>query len=147
MHLRPIGACLGHQLLNQRGVIAQILLAAAPLFLAGIPQVVEHPDGQSPITSAASVYGLYAPSSDATRPVGEWNTARIVLRGNHVEHWLNDEKVASFEIGFPDWKTRIVGTKFADWPALGTLPAGHIVLQDHGDPVEYRNFMVRTLPD
>lgn len=106
-----------------------------------------HPDGQLPISSAASVYGLYAPAHDATRPVGAFNAARIVLRGNHVEHWLNGEKVLSFEIGSLDWTARLPGTKFADWPAFGILPAGHIVLQDHGDPVEYRNFMVRTLPD
>lgn len=106
-----------------------------------------HADGRSGISSAASVYGLYAPSSDATRPVGEWNSARIVLLGNHVEHWLNGEKVLSFELGSVDWKTRVAGSKFADWPAFGTLPTGHIVLQDHGNAVEYRNFMVLKLPD
>jgi len=48
LHLRSIGADFGHQLLNQRGIVAQVLLAAAPLFLAGISQVFEHPDGQLP---------------------------------------------------------------------------------------------------
>lgn len=106
-----------------------------------------HADGKVAISSAASVYGLYAPAHDATRPVGEWNSARIVLQGNHVEHWLNGENVLSFEIGSADWRTRVAGSKFADWPAFGALPAGHIVLQDHGNAVEYRNIMVRTLTD
>lgn len=106
-----------------------------------------HPDGRLPVTAAASLYGIYPPTRDATRPVGEWNAARIVLRGDHVEHWLNGENVLSIEIGSPDWNARIPGTKFADWPAFGVLPEGHIVLQDHGSPVEYRNFTVRALPD
>ncbi|MEQ1768770.1 MAG: DUF1080 domain-containing protein [Devosia sp.] len=106
-----------------------------------------HPDGQSPVTSAASAFGLYAPPTDLTKPVGNWNAAKIVLNGNHVEHWLNGEKVVSFDIGSADWKARVAGSKFAAWPAFGALPAGHIVLQDHGSPVEYRNFMVRGLPD
>lgn len=106
-----------------------------------------HPDGKSPITSAASAYGLYAPSRDATLSVGEWNSARIVLQGNHVEHWLNGERVLSFDIGSADWTERVADSKFADWPAFATRPAGHIVLQDHGSAVSYRNFMVRRLPD
>ena len=106
-----------------------------------------HSDGQSPMTSAASVYGLSAPTRDATRPVGEWNSARIILQGSHFEHWLNGEKMTSVDVGSTDWKTRVGRSKFAGWPAFGVLPEGHIVLQDHGSPVEYRNFMVQTLPD
>lgn len=104
-----------------------------------------HPDGRSPLTSAASMYGLYAPSRDVTRPAGEWNAGKIVLNGDLVEHWLNGEKVLGAQTGTADWKARVASTKFADWPAFGTLPAGHIVLQDHGDAVEYRNFSVREL--
>jgi hypothetical protein len=105
-----------------------------------------HSDGRTPNTTAAAAPFLYAPSRDATLPVGEWNSAKIVLQGNHVEHWLNGELVVSFEIGSDDWKARVANTKFADWSAFGTLPQGHIVLQDHGNPVEYRNFTVRALP-
>ena len=52
-----------------------------------------HADGKNPLTSAGSAYGLYAPVKDVTRPIGEWNATRIVIKGNHVEHWLNDTKV------------------------------------------------------
>jgi hypothetical protein len=106
-----------------------------------------HPDGQSPLTSAASVYGLYAPSADITRPVGEWNAARIVVDGTHVEHWLNGHMVVSYELGSPDWQSRVATSKFAAWPAYGTLPVGHIVLQDHGAAVDYRDIAIRRLPD
>jgi hypothetical protein len=105
-----------------------------------------HTDGLSPMTSAASVPALYPPSRDATRPVGEWNTAKIVIAGNRGEHWLNGEQVVTFEIGSPDWVSRVAASKFAAWPAFGTLTEGHIVLQDHGNPLEYRNVMVRRLP-
>ena len=60
-----------------------------------------HSDGKSPLTSAASCYGLYAPAADLTRPVGEWNTGRIVVDGAHVEHWLNGTKVLDYDFGPP----------------------------------------------
>ncbi|MBK8084510.1 MAG: DUF1080 domain-containing protein [Devosia sp.] len=106
-----------------------------------------HADGRSPVTAAASAYGLYAPSADLTRPVGEWNTARIVVNGNHVQHWLNGIQVLDYEIGSPDWKVRVARSKFAVWPEYGTIASGHIGLQDHGNPVAYRNLMIKVLPD
>lgn len=106
-----------------------------------------HADGKSPLTSAASDYGLYPPSADFTRPVGEWNAARVVVNGNYVEHWLNGVKVLDYEIGSPDWKQRVAQSKFAAWPEYGTTATGHVDLQDHGDPVAYRNLMIKVLPD
>lgn len=107
---------------------------------------VGHADGLVPTTSAASDYGLYAPSSDLTKPVGEWNAAKIVVSGSHVEHWLNGEMVLTYELGSPDWKARVAASKFAAWPAYGTLAEGHIVLQDHESAVEFRNVTIRRLP-
>ncbi len=106
-----------------------------------------HPDGKSPLTSAASNYGLYAPSADLTKPVGEWNTARIVVNGNHVEHWLNGTKVLEYELGSADWQQRVAQSKFAAWPEYGTVATGHIDLQDHTNAVAYRNLMIKVLPD
>jgi hypothetical protein len=106
-----------------------------------------HADGRAPITAAASVYGLYAPSADLTKPVGEWNAGRIIVTGTHVEHWLNGQKVLDYELGSPDWKQRVAASKFAAWPAYGTITRGHIDLQDHGNEVAYRNLMVKVLPD
>ena len=106
-----------------------------------------HPDGQNPLTSAASAFALYAPAEDVTRPAGEWNSARILVDGTHVEHWLNGTKVLEFELGSPDWEARVADSKFADLPAYGKASEGHISLQDHGSAVDYRNFRVRALPD
>lgn len=106
-----------------------------------------HPDGAVPETSAGANYGLHAPSRAAARPPGEWNEARIVARGNHVEHWLNGNKIVEYELGSPDWLARVQRTKFASWPGYGRSPRGRIALQDHGDRVSYRNVKLRPLGD
>lgn len=104
-----------------------------------------HPDGVVPETSAGSNYGLYAPAQAAARRAGEWNEARIVARGVHVEHWLNGVKIVAYELGSADWLARVRASKFAQWPDYGRASRGHIVLQDHGDPVAYRNIKLRPL--
>ncbi|HYJ80168.1 MAG TPA: DUF1080 domain-containing protein [Longimicrobiaceae bacterium] len=105
-----------------------------------------HADGRDPLTSAASNFALHAPARDATRPAGEWNAARLVVRGHHVEHWLNGEKVVEYELGSADWQQRVAASKFAAMPRYGRARRGHIALQDHGDRVAYRNLRIRPLP-
>ena len=105
-----------------------------------------HADGKNPLTSAGSVYGLYPPSQDATRPAGEWNSGRIVVDGAHVEHWLNGVRIVQYELGSSDWTERVAGSKFVAWPQFGKAGVGHIVLQDHGSAVDYRNMRIRLLP-
>ncbi len=104
-----------------------------------------HPDGRNKLTSAASCYGLYAPTKDATRPVGEWNQARIIIDGQHVEHWLNGVKVVAYDLGSDEWEQRVKKSKFRSMPRYGREARGHIDLQDHGDPVAYRNIKLRPL--
>jgi hypothetical protein len=104
-----------------------------------------HEDGKSPLTSAASCYALYAPSKDATRPVGEWNQTRIIVNGNHVEHWLNGVQVVTYELGSADWNKRVAASKFKSMPRFGKEPRGHIDLQDHGDDIAFRNIKIRPL--
>jgi hypothetical protein len=105
-----------------------------------------HPDGQSPLTSAGANYGLDPAPRGVVRPVGEWNQARIVVRGAHVEHWLNGTKVVEYELGSPEWEAKVANSKFREWPAYGRAETGHIGLQDHGDPVWYRNIKIREVP-
>jgi 3-keto-disaccharide hydrolase len=103
-----------------------------------------HADGKKAETSAASDYAVHAPVKDVTRPVGSWNIGRIVVRGAHVEHWLNGVKVVEYEIGSPDWTGRVKQSKFNVYPRFGLAGRGHIVLQDHGDTVSFRSLKIRT---
>lgn len=105
----------------------------------------KHPDGRRAETSAASLYALYPAVGAAAKPVGEYNEARIVVRGKHLEHWLNGKKVVETEINGEDWNKRIGSSKFKGWKKFGQNAEGHIVLQDHGDRVWYRNIRVKKL--
>jgi hypothetical protein len=105
-----------------------------------------HADGRSRLTAAGAAYGLYPAPAGVVKPAGEWNAARIVVRGAHVEHWLNGVEVVSYELGSPDWEARVRQSKFAQWPRYGRAARGHIALQDHGDWVAYRNIKLRVLP-
>ena len=71
-----------------------------------------HPDGRRPETSAGACYGLYSAPRGVVRPAGEWNEARIVVQGSHVEHWLNGRRVVSYELEGPDWEARVRGSKY-----------------------------------
>jgi hypothetical protein len=106
-----------------------------------------HPDGQVPETSAGANYGLHSPARAVSRPAGEWNQARILAVGAHVEYWLNGEKVVEYEIGSPDWEARVRASKFGEMPGYGRARTGHIALQDHGDWVAFRNIRIRPIPD
>lgn len=104
-----------------------------------------HPNGEDPLTSAGANYGLDPAPQDAARPAGEWNEARIVVRGDSVEHWLNGAKVVEYVLGSPAWQARVDASKFSQWPEYGQARTGHIGLQDHGDPVWYRNIKIREI--
>jgi hypothetical protein len=104
-----------------------------------------HRDGRNPLTSAGSNYALHAPPSDITKPVGEWNTARLVVNGTHVEHWLNGEKVVEYELGTPEWIEKVAASKFNEWPRYGKAGRGHIAIQDHDSAVAFRNVKIRVI--
>ena len=107
----------------------------------------EHYDGANTKTSAGSNYALHAPVRDVTVPVGFFNQARILVQGNHVEHWLNGVKVVEYELGGPEWKELVAASKFKSMPHYGQSPKGHIVLQDHGDRVWYRDIKIRPITE
>ena len=104
-----------------------------------------HSDGKLELTSAGSNFALYATRRGVVKPAGQWNSARLIVNGNHVEHWLNGTKVVEYELHSDDWKQRVANSKFNAWKAYGMSPEGHIGLQDHGDRVAFRNIRVRRL--
>jgi len=96
--------------------------------------------------AAGSNYDLQAPAKDDTRPVGEFNKVRLLVDNGHVEHWLNGVKQCEYDLWSDEWKAMVAASKFASMPAYGLQREGHIALQDHGNPVWYRNIRIRRLP-
>ena len=103
----------------------------------------KHGDGKNPRTSAASLYFCMPPSKDATKPVGEWNSGRIICQRTVIQHWLNGVKVVDFDYTDPKYKfeVELLDIRGADLSKRGA----QLHLQDHGDPVWYRNVKLRTL--
>lgn len=106
------------------------------------PEVKKDPHGTS---STAAIYLLYPPKHKTLRPLGEWNQVRIVARGKKIEHWLNGRKTASCVRGSKDFRNRVARSKFASYVDYGKASYGHILLQDHGRKVYFRNIRIRSL--
>jgi len=95
-----------------------------------------------------ALYELYPPAAERiSRPLGEWNSSRIVSRKGQVQHWLNGGLVLEFEKGSEDFLERVAASKFKDIEWFGRNETGHILLQDHGSVVHFRNLKIRDLSD
>ena len=109
-----------------------------------------HPDakrGKNGNRTVASLYDMIPAAADKPiKPVGEWNSARIVVRGQHGEHWLNGVKVLEYDLDSPEFKAIIADSKYKVFPSYGHGGSGYILLQDHGFPVSFRNVKIRELP-
>lgn len=108
-------------------------------------QVLDNARGEPPPEQAGGLFALYAPVGAFTRPVGEFNQARIVVDHGKVQHWLNGAKVAEYDLHSADFKARVAASKFSAWPQFASSDTGHIALQNHGDAVAYRNIKIRPL--
>ncbi len=108
-------------------------------------QCMNDPDATDKHASG-SLYDIFAPEGKKLMPQGEFNKSRIIVQGNHVEHWLNGVKVVSAEFGSDAMNAALAQSHFknSDW---GKKPRGHIILQDHHSEVFFRNLKIRVLPD
>ena len=105
-----------------------------------------HEDAKLSSHRAGALYDLVAPNDRKhLRPVGEWNRSVVVFRGHHGEHWLNGQKVVEFDLGTARMDSLLAASKYKTIPRFGQKRTGHIVLQDHGDEVYYRDIKVRPL--
>lgn len=106
----------------------------------------KHPDAKlGAKRQTASFYDVLAAENRPLKPAGSFNLSRIVVRGTTVQHWLNGVRVLQYELGSPALQAAIEGSKFAGIERFGKPQKGHILLQDHGDRVWYRNVKVRRI--
>jgi cytochrome c len=107
-----------------------------------------HSDGKIKKHRAGDLYDLISCSTETVKGPGEWNAAKLVSKGGHIEHWLNGTKVVeytAFADGKPtkEWLALIKGSKFKDMPLFGRSNKGRIALQDHGNQVWYKNIRIK----
>ncbi len=113
----------------------------------------KHPDaklGRDGNRTVGSLYDLIPASGKKANPIGEWNTGRVVSKGDHVEHWLNGKKVVEYDRGSEKFREAVAMSKYKapEYNAngrFGEATKGHILLQDHGDRVAYRSMKIKTL--
>ena len=107
-----------------------------------------HPDaklGKNGNRTIGSLYDLIPAQAKKARSIGEWNQVRIVSKNKHVEHWLNGSKVVEYDRGSPSFRALVAESKYKNYEGFGEAVEGHLLLQDHGDEVHYRNIKVRKL--
>ena len=107
-------------------------------------QMIDDTLAHDAASSTASFYLVVAPNEKKkVKPFGEWNHSRVLVQGNHVEHWLNGEQVLTYELGSPAVLEQVAKTKFKGVPGFGTKLRGHILLTYHSDECSFRNVKLR----
>src|SRR5271170_3804376 len=99
----------------------------------------------APIRSAGSLYDLIIPVNKHLKPVGEFNTARLLVDHGHVEQWVNGEKVVEYELGSKEINELIAKSKYRNNPKFAKSTSGHIMFQHHGQKVWLRNIKIKRL--
>lgn len=106
----------------------------------------KHPDGKKGLNrQTAAFYDVLEPANRPVKKPGEINQSRVLVKGNHVEHWLNGAKVLEYELGSDALKAAIAKSKFKNVEGFGTRLPGRLLLQDHGDEIFIRNLKLRDL--
>jgi hypothetical protein len=107
---------------------------------------VNYPEKIQDKQKTGANYDIYPPKDlTATKPAGEWNKGKLIIKNDHIEHWLNGKKVADYEYGSEIWKNDVAGSKFAKWPYAKAHAKGRISLQDHGDSVSFKTIRIKEL--
>jgi len=104
-----------------------------------------HPDGKIHKHRAGDLYDLIPCTVETVKPALQWNTAKIVSKGGHLEQWLNGTQVVEVQMLSPEWDSLIAGSKFKAYAGFGRSASGRIGLQDHGNKVWFKNIKIRKL--
>ncbi len=129
--------------------LARRLPDAPLLYQTGLEmQVLDdegHSDGKIPTHRAGALYDMTVPPAGVSRPAGRWNHARLLVERGRIRQWLNGTMTADVSYGDDAWRKRVAASKFAKMPRFGTFPSGVIGLQDHGEPIAFRNIKLRRI--
>lgn len=131
------------------GVLYHVLETSGPAYVTGPEyQLIDdegYPEKLEEWQKSGSDYAMHPPSAIAAKPAGEYNHSKIIVKGAHVEHWLNDKKVADFEAWTPEWQQLKEKGKWKDAKDYGMAKKGYIALQDHGGGVWFKNIKLRKI--
>jgi hypothetical protein len=109
-----------------------------------------HPDAKAGIggnRTLAGLYDLIAPKNIRDNGADKWNRAIIIVKDNHVQHWLNGQLTVEYDRGTPEWRELVAISKFKNSPGFGEVTEGRILLQDHGNVVSYKNIKIKEISD
>jgi hypothetical protein len=107
---------------------------------------INYPSKLEDSQKAGADYGMYSPAEiKLLKPIGEWNTSRIIFKNGKVEHWLNDIRIIKFKAWNKDWTKRKTEGKWKEYPDYGISVVGSIGLQDHGNKAYFKNIEIREL--
>lgn len=105
------------------------------------------PEKLEPWQLSGANYAMHPPKNARVKPIDEWNTTRILVKKQRVEHWLNGKKVVEYDLWSEEWKALKAAGKWANMPHYGDAKSGHIGLQDHGGLTMFRNLKIREIKD